>query len=149
MTGSGAIMVNESGVGARAERTRRRKFWGVLGGLAIAGGITGFAWGFLGVNPDWRGAARAYPAVVYLIVGAEIIAFAYGSWVFFRNVDEVEVTDNLWASLVGLYVYSVLLPSWALLAYLEVAPEPSHWVIYAATLVSAGIVYSWLKLRRR
>ena len=43
--------------------------------------------------------------VIVLVVGA-----AYGSWKFFQNVDEVEIADNLWGSLIGLYVYALLLP---------------------------------------
>ena len=39
--------------------------------------------------------------VVVLAIGA-----AYGSWRFFTSVDEVEVADNLWASLIGFYAYA-------------------------------------------
>ena len=38
---TGVAMTDGMGAGARAERMRRRKFWGVIGGLAAGGAITG------------------------------------------------------------------------------------------------------------
>ena len=52
------------------------------------------------------------------------------------DVDEVEVADNLWGSLIGLYVYALLFPAWWALNLLGQAPEPDDWVIFGASMLS-------------
>ena len=59
------------------------------------------------------------------------------------------MTDNLWASLVGFYVYGFGLPLWAMLAWLKAAPEPVDWIIYVAAMVSAAAAYVVRKWRAR
>ena len=43
------------------------------------------------------------------VIIAALLAI-YFSWRFFVSVDEVEVADNLWGSLIGFYAYAMLLP---------------------------------------
>ena len=109
-------MTDEMGVGERAERARRRKFWwlvgGVIGGSAIAGMVTGFVGAHRAASGQSPVAVE--PVLAYAVAAALIAAFSFGSWLFFRGVDEVEVADNLWSSMAGFYAYAVLLPAWAL-----------------------------------
>jgi hypothetical protein len=138
----------EHGEGERLEALRRKRFWTILGALLVLGVVAGFATGFLaGFNDAREGGSAGYMTagtigVVILIVGA-----AYGSWKFFQNVDEVEIADNLWGSLIGLYVYALLFPAWWALSLLGQAPEPDDWVIFGASMLSAVAVYLYRKVR--
>jgi hypothetical protein len=139
----------EIGEGERLEAGRRRRFWRILGWLVAAGFIAGIIFGgtlaFLGEGPS---AATVIPPAV--IVGAVVIAlagFLYGTWRFFASIDELELQDNLWGSLIGFYVYSTIFPSWWLLWRTGVAGEPHDWVIFAVTLISGTAAYFWRKWR--
>ena len=77
------------------------------------------------------------------------IGGGYFSWRFFTSVDEVEVTDNLWASLIGFYVYGFAFPTWWALSWLDAAPEPEDWILYAAAMLSATAAYGVRKWRSR
>lgn len=149
MMGSGVIMAREVGVGERAERTRRLWFWGTLGGLAVVSAVTGFVAGYSTPEGGWLPVLQANPWIVYAILAAVLSSFVGGSWFFFAQVDELELADNLWASMIGLYAYAMLLPVWWALWQLGKTSEPDHWAIYAATLGTAGAVYVWRKLRLR
>ena len=60
----------------------------------------------------------------------------YGSWRFFVSVDEVEVADNLWGSLIGFYAYAMLASRrGGRCAEASTTPEPDHWVIYGISLI--------------
>ena len=134
----------EHGEGERLEAQRRKRFWTILGALFVLGGAAGLARGFLDAR---EGGSAGYMTagtigVVILVVGA-----AYGSWKFFQNVDEVEIADNLWGSLIGLYVYALLFPAWWALNLLAQAPEPDDWMIFGASMLSAVAVYLYRKVR--
>lgn len=77
------------------------------------------------------------------------LAVAYGSWRFFATVDELELADNLWGSLVAFYTYAILFPAWWALATIGQAPEPDQWVIYGVTLAAGGAAYLFRKWRTR
>ena len=138
----------ERGEGEGHEAQRRKRFWTILGALFVLGGVAGFATGFLaGFNDAREGGSAGYMTagtigVVILVVGA-----AYGSWKFFQNVDEVEIADNLWGSLIGLYVYALLFPAWWALNLLGQPPDPDDWVIFGASMLSAVAVYLYRKVR--
>ena len=74
------------------------------------------------------------------------IGVAYGSWRFFTSVDEVEIADNLWGSLVGFYLYAILFPSWWALHKLGQVPEPNDWAILFASMFTALAVYGYRKV---
>ena len=65
------------------------------------------------------------------------------------RVDELELADNLWGSLIGFYVYAFGFPTWWALNWLGVAPAPDHWMIFAAAVVSATAAYALRKWRSR
>ena len=77
------------------------------------------------------------------------VLFLYGSWRFFANVDELELLDNLWGSLVGFYAYGVTFPAWWALNKLGYLPEPNDWVIFNIALVTALAAYLYRKWRNR
>ena len=138
----------ERGEGERLETQRRKRFWTILAGLFVLGGVAGFATGFLaGFNDAREGGSAAYATVGTIGVVILVFGAAYGSWKFFQNVDEVEIADNLWGSLIGLYVYALLFPAWWALNLLGQAPEPDDWMIFGAPMFSAVAVYLYRKVR--
>ena len=141
----------EAGEGERLHAQRQRKFWKILGGLALVGLVGGFLSGFVMGFADGRG--WMLPETSAILMGAGIlllaIAAAYGSWRFFVSVDEVEVADNLWGSLIGFYAYAILFPVWWGFEKLGLAPALDHWVIYGASMVTATLAYAFRKWRAR
>jgi len=139
----------EMGEGERLHSERRKRFWRIMGGLLSLGFVTGIVAGFaLQVSgtgettwPAWAPVA----GTVGVVVAA--LGTAYGSWRFFVSVDEVEVADNLWGSLIGFYVYAILFPAWWALNKLGQVPEPNHWAIFLASMLAALAVYAYRKVR--
>ena len=116
------------GVGERLHARRQRRFRLTLAALAGVGGLCGFIAGFVKGFAD-GGNKAVEPWLLQLGVAGVVLGAvlaAYFSWRFFATVDEVEVADNLWGSLIGFYVYAILLPSWWALDKLTVAPPPDH-----------------------
>jgi hypothetical protein len=139
------------GEGERLEAERRKKFWRIVFILAGLGGAAGFVFGFIHGAADAAGhsvsdGTRTMAALALIVAG---IAGGYFSWRFFEGADEVEVNDNLWASLIGFYVYGFVFPTWWALAWLKMAPEPVGWILYAAAMVSAAAAYGVRKWRAR
>jgi hypothetical protein len=136
------------GEGERLHAQRRRRFWTILAGLLAVGMVAGFASGFLaGFNDARGGGASGYRSVGTIGVALLVLGGAYGSWKFFQSVDEVEIADNLWGSLVGLYVYAFLFPAWWVLNRLDQVPEANDWAIFGASMISAVAVYLYRKVR--
>ena len=141
----------QTGEGERLHSERRKQFWKILGLLALIGCVGGFISGFVAgysdashmTLPDWLLTAAA-AAIVLTAIGA-----AYGSYRFFVSVDEVEVADNLWGSLIGFYAYALTFPTWWLLARLGKASDPDQWVIFAIAMVTATAAYFFRKRQQR
>lgn len=148
----------DTGEGERLLAARRRRFWTIVALLVGTGALVGF---FSGMYAGYTDAARAeggvaalgpsdFPFVLRIAaVAAAVLAFAALTWWFTVSVDELEIADNLWGSTAGLYAYSILFPAWWALWKLEVTSEPDDWIIFAASLIVAGIVYLWRKWRYR
>ena len=139
------------GEGERLHARRMRKFWMTLGALALVGAFCGFVSGFANGYSDAKGQPLQpwmlnVGAVGVIIAG---IAAVLLSWKFFASVDEVEVADNLWGSLIGFYAYALLLPIWWALERMGWAPPPDHWLIYGISMITAVAVYGWRKWRYR
>jgi hypothetical protein len=123
----------------------------MVGLLALFGGIAGFG---VGLSAGYTEGSGEEPSAALRIIAAAglLIGTAggiYGSWRFFRSVDEVEVADNLWGSLIGFYAYVFFFPTWWLLAWLGVAPETNEWIIFAVAMLSATAAYALRKWQAR
>ena len=136
------------GEGERLYAAQRKRFWTILGGLLLLGFATGLI-GSVVMNVADNG-SRDWPAWAPLAgtIGVVLVAIGvtYGSWRFFTSVDEVEVADNLWGSLVGFYFYAILFPTWWALNKLGQVPEPNDWTILTASMFAALGVYFYRKL---
>ena len=133
------------GEGERLHAQRRRHFWLTIAGLVVIGFIGGLVGSYI---RRLDAGAVATPGIVWLAAAGVIIlavAALFASWKFFVSVDEVEVADNLWGSLVGFYAYATLLPVWWALSKLGLVVEPNHWAIYGVSLVTAFLAYAYRK----
>lgn len=140
------------GEGERLERSRRRRYWRVLVGLAAGGMAVGFVFGFVSGHRDvpLDQAVAAVPdgAVIALLAFA-IATFTYGCWAFLQSIDEVDLADNLWGSTASYYTYAILFPSWWVLGQAGISSAPNHWTIFVVSLVAGLAVYGFRKWRAR
>lgn len=141
----------EPGEGERLYAERRKRFWKLIGALLLVGLAGGLAAGFISGFADSRGliVEPLYNQVAAAGVVLLAILAAYFSWRFFVSVDELEVADNLWGSLIGFYAYAIALPSWSALHKLGKAPEPDHWLIYIFAMLVALAAYAVRKWQAR
>lgn len=138
------------GEGERLHGQRRKRFWSILAWLFVAGIVSGVIAG-VGLAPALHGKQLPSWAGAVTVAGAAfaILATIYGSWRFFASVDEVEVTDNLWGSLIGFYAYVLLFPTWWVLWKVNLVREPDDWAIFAAALLIALAAYAYRKWQSR
>lgn len=140
----------ELGTGERLEQKRRKRYWGIIAFLIGLGAVSGFSAGvYVGITES-SGEPFVLPAwMAWVGVSLAAIAFLYGSWSYFRAVDEVDLMDNLWASTVGFYAYAALFGGWVALDVVAAAPPANHLVIFFATIIVATIAYVFRKWRAR
>lgn len=134
------------GEGERLHARQRRRFWALIGALAVIGFIAGMVGSYALIVAEDGGAGSPTALWVGVVgVAAAVLLFIYGSWRFFVSVDEVELADNLWASLIGFYAYAIMLPAWWALAALGAVPGPDQWVIYGT---SVGVAFAAYLIRK-
>jgi len=136
--------------GEQLHVAQRRRFWRTLGIAGIGGIPVGFAVGFgagyTGGDFDafWNWAPDGL--VIALLVFS-LAAILYGSWRFYKSIDEVELLDNLWASSTAYSAYVLLFPLWWVLGKTGMAPPPNDWLIFLAALGAGLAFYLWRKWR--
>ena len=138
--------------GERLHDEHRRKFWRTLGIAGLGGVPVGFAVGlgtglfggdlnaFWSWAPDW---------VVLLLIGISAALVGFGSWRFYRSIDEVELQDNLWSNSAAYGAYALLFPCWWALGKAGITSEPNHWLIFLAALGAGLLGYGVRKWRAR
>lgn len=131
------------GPGERAERARRRRFSLIVAGLLIVGGMMGAVLTALGP----RGPGMLPPGWAIAAAGLLIVAIPLGSWLFFRDIDEVELRANLEASAWGVNFYALVYPVWYILWKGGLVIEPIHEILFVATLIVLTAAYLWKKAR--
>lgn len=140
----------DRGEGERLHAARRRRFWGISIGLMLIGMVSGILSGII-VGRHETGDTLSPNLVTIAIAGAIIIpiVFIWASWWFFTTVDEVEVADNLWASLIGFYAYALILPTWWVFWKIGRMEEPNDWVIWGTSMAVALAAYAIRKWQSR
>lgn len=143
MTGR-SPMVDERGRGERAENARSRKFWWILGGAGLLGGVLGGVHSVLTMGDFSQGlpAGWAIALAVAFSIGSAVVSIY-----FFRSIDELELRDNLVACTIGLYFYILVYPAWFLLWKGGLVVEPMHEALFFGTLIAMMAAYFWKKLR--
>ena len=139
------------GEGERLHAQRRRRFWTILGWLLLIGLAAGFLSGFVAGFIDGRRGEGTLGLTVIGTIGiaALVVGVIYGSWRFFTSVDEVELADNLWASLIGFYAYGILFPGLVGALEIRVTGTPDQWVIYGVAMLTATAAYLYRKWQSR
>jgi len=130
------------GPGERAEKSRNNRFWGLMAGFMLLGGVIGAGMVVMEHNSGVLPAAVAIAITVVLTLGV-----GGGTWYFLGSVDEVERRDNYVASTVGLNFYLILYANWYFLWKGAVVREPGHEAIFIATMIVMAAAYFWKKLR--
>ncbi|WP_370176969.1 hypothetical protein [Alteriqipengyuania sp.] len=127
-------------------KSRRKRFWRYLGiamvGAILAGLVSGTMTSL--AENDFLPRWAALIAVAVVAVG-----FAYFTRDYFRRIDELDLMDNLWAHLTGLYGGLIVFAVWYFLAQLEYSGEPSAFAIIVAMMLITGASYGLRKLGLR
>lgn len=132
---------NLSGEDRLKRRRARLARFGVLG--FVAGVIGGFATGALGR----MAASGDIPTAVLAILWAAIMATAI--WFtrdYFRQIDELDLLDNLWASTIALYAFLIAAGSWYVFHDIGLAPPPSFELLALFTFAILLVAYGLRKL---
>lgn len=127
---------------ARLRNRRNRLLRFITIGMLIAL-VTGFMVGFTANGVAER---QVPPFAIYGFLLLVLVGFTWASYGYFKRVDELDVADNLWASLIGLYFYMCAFPSWWMLHEIGLVIAPNQWAIYVATLSFSLAVYGIRKL---
>lgn len=129
--------------GEIAHEASRKKFWRALAWCGVGGLPIGVVLGLTiasGRHPE--GAVLSLPPVAAIaLVVLALALFIAGCWKFFTSIDEVEMADNLWASMIGFYFYVMVFPGWWLLALAGVVPPVDNWILWAGSLVAGMLEY--------
>ena len=147
----GNVMV-ERGEGERIEARRRRFFWLSIGVMAAAGAGLGFVVGAtaalkdLAIGEIWIALPQLF---VVALLSVSLAGFLYGTWRFYKAIDEVELVDNLWGSTAACYIYAILFPLWWALSKAQLVSAPDDWAIFYTALGGGMLAYLWRKWRAR
>ncbi len=129
--------------GEQRLRQRKSAFWRFTTLAFIVAVIAGMASGFL------TGLAEegALPVSVPLLAWVAIIGgMAWFTRDYFRRVDELDLQDNLWAHLYGIYAFGAIWSTWYIMADLDLASYPTSGASVLLLMVSVFSVYALRKL---
>lgn len=127
-------------------KANRRNFlrYGTMVMLAtmVISGVAGYLTGMYdsGEVPIWLPIA----AFVALLIGGTWFCFDY-----FRRVDELDLLDNLWSHLIGMYIGFAVFGGWYFAADLGLVSHPTVMPILGIMLVATFLVYGLRKLGLR
>lgn len=127
----------------RARRTRMLRYVALL---TASGLVLGAIMGYSSQQVE-DGSVPAWVIVAFL--GVSWVVAGWLSWDFYHRTDELDMADNLWASLFGLSFYLAALPTWYALHDTGIAPPPEQWTIFIATMAVFFLTYLARKLGLR
>lgn len=135
-------MIDGENFGAAAERRRRRRYWTLMGLALVAAVMIGLTGRILGTpyGPIAPGAAIALAAALLLFT-------VVGGWVYFRNIDELEVAANLVGGFWGFCAFIVGWPLWHMLWRGGLAPEPEVLPLYLIAGIVSVIGFLWRRFQ--
>ncbi len=140
------MTMREVGPGETAARARSRRVMLYFVVLAAIGGVIGFVTALL--EPHHGGllsGASIPPAFAIAAAIVTVAAVVIGSLRYHRAIDEFEQRDNLIAGTWGANVLLGGYPVWLLLWKGGLVPEPQHFIMYLAMLLTTGGVYLYRK----
>ena len=83
-----------------------------------------------------------------LIVGwiAAVVAMIWFTRDYFRRIDELDLLDNLWSSMIGLYFFIIAYGTWFVFDLAGMAGEPDSQALFVLTLTATFAAYGLRKL---
>lgn len=123
---------------------KRRSFWRYFAAATLLAGLGG---GLLGSGVALRELAGLSAWAIAAVGAASIVIWVWFSRNYLRGIDEIDLQDNLWASLVALYFFVAAAPFWLLLHEVALAPAPQLMALWWATLAVAVLAYFYRKYR--
>jgi hypothetical protein len=135
------------GPGESLERRRRGRQTLILALLMMAGGAT--AWVLMDVQQDGADLFRSpIPARVAIALALLwLISIIGGSLWYKRNIDEIEVAQQLWSIAAAGSIVLILYPAWYLLWRGQMLPEPNGHIMFGALYAVMIAAYLWKKFR--
>lgn len=132
------------GIGARKEKARRYKLGWLTLMIAVGGGIAGAA-----IAIHRNGVLDAAPILSPTLAIAMVVAFvamiALVSIAYYRQCDELEMSNQLWSNFWGMHALLVLYPSWLALSWAGLVDAPDAGRIFLIPLGVTAIAYCWKK----
>lgn len=133
--------------GERRLKDKRKRLWIILALLGLAGFVPGFLLGYT-EHDRLFDPQTVWPAwIVLLLVATFAVAVPIGAWLLQRQMDELERANHQKAAVVASTVLVMGYPVWLLLWMGAMAPEPIHWVLFAAFYLSFILSWGYFKLR--
>lgn len=127
-------------------KNRRNRLWRNLAIGMVVAALFGFSTGFAsdavkdGTLPGW-----AYLA----FIGLAIVAFGWATWDYTRQIDELDLLDNLWSSFFGFYFYAAALGAWHFAHEAGLVGPVQHYAIFFASFSVILLTYGLRKLGLR
>lgn len=130
------------GTGTDRERARRHKLIWLTLLIGIGGGIAG------AVIAVHRNGVSGAPLPAWLAI-AMVVAFTalivLVSVAYYRQCDELEMSNQLWANFWGMHALVVLYPSWLTLSWAGLVGAPDASRVFLIPLGVTAIAYVWKK----
>lgn len=144
----GSRTMAEPGIGERAERNRRRRYWTIIGALVASGFVMGLGTSLIETSdPGGYLIGEIPPGWAIACVAIFLGAVGFGSWRYFRIVDEVDRDDNRWAGFFAANALMVAYPVWYLLWRGGLVVEPIHETLFTGFWVTVCLAYLYRKFR--
>ena len=138
---------DQGAAGETLERSRRRrKFW-IIGGLAGIGFVAGFMAGFTQPHKVFDPSLSWSPELTLGLAVAWLVAVIGGGLLYARHTDEFEQAWRYKGVAAGACAYVILYPVWLLLWKGGVAPEPMHFVIFLAFMAVTLVASLFYRVR--
>lgn len=141
-----ARMTDERPSGEERLRQRRRRYWLIIGSLALAGFIPGLLAGYTQGEAE-LGAGAVWPAWIAILLSVIYVAAVIaGGYAMHRQMDELELRNRHKAATAAGCMLMIVYPVWFFLWMGDLAPEPIHWVLFALfylTLIGYDLYYRY------
>ena len=129
--------------GEQKLKSRRMAFYRYVATAGLIAAAIGFGGGSI-ISMVREGLIPGVVVLLLMVVVA--VVFIWFCFDYFRRVDELDMMDNLWATMIGFYAYIVAFPSWSMLHDARVTSEPDQWAIWTGTIIVSVIAYFIRKL---
>lgn len=129
--------------GEQRLKAKQRKFWKYLGIGFVAALFGGFASGYTTAMSQDGGLPIWVPIVALTAVAIGFVWFTYD---YFRRIDEIDLLDNLWSHLFGMYAGVLTFMVWWVLDDLGLVQPISAFGVLAVMMVVTFLTYGARKL---